>query len=57
MQVGQQVIPFAAQSDRVFTKHQLKNRVELVDDFPNSAEIICSLQVIYIKIYLNIYIN
>lgn len=46
MQLGRQYIPTAAKFDHVFSKKMKKNRVELVSDFPNDAEVITSLQVI-----------
>lgn len=45
MQLGRQFIPTAAKFDHVFSKNMKRNRVELVSDFPNDAEVICSLQV------------
>lgn len=45
MQLGRQFIPTAAKFDHVFSKSMKKNRVELVSDFPNDAEVISSLQV------------
>lgn len=49
MQVRQQYLPIAGRFDQLFSKHQKKNRVELVSDFPkgNDAEVISSLQVSY----------
>lgn len=46
MQLGRQFIPTAAKFDHVFSKTMRRNRVELVSDFPNDAEVISSLQVI-----------
>lgn len=43
--MGHQYIPQAAKFDHVFSKKQKKNRVELVTDFPNDAEVILALQV------------
>lgn len=45
MQLGRQFIPTAAEFDHVFSKSMKKNRVELVSDFPNDAEVISSLQI------------
>lgn len=45
MQLGRQFIPTAAKFDHVFSNTMTKNRVELVSDFPNDAEVISSLQV------------
>lgn len=45
MQLGRQFIPTAAEFDHVFSKNMRKNRVELVSDFPNDAEVISSLQI------------
>lgn len=45
MQLGRQFIPTAAEFDHVFSKSMRKNRVELVSDFPNDAEVISSLQI------------
>lgn len=45
MQLGRQFIPNAARFDHVFAKTMKRNRVELVSDFPNDAEVISSLQV------------
>lgn len=45
MQLGRQFIPTAAEYDHVFSKSMRKNRVELVSDFPNDAEVISSLQI------------
>lgn len=45
MQLGRQFIPTAAKFDHVFSKNMKRNRVELVSDFPNDAEVISSLQV------------
>lgn len=45
MQLGRQFIPTAAKFDRVFSKNMKRNRVELVSDFPNDAEVISSLQI------------
>lgn len=45
MQLEQQFIPTAAKFDNVFSKKMKRNRVELVSDFPNDAEVISSLQV------------
>lgn len=47
MQLGRQFIPTAARYDHVFAKSMKRNRVELVSDFPNDAEVISSLQVLY----------
>lgn len=47
MQLGRQYIPTAAKFDHVFSKKMKRNRVELVSDFPNDAEVITSLQVIF----------
>lgn len=47
MQLGRQFIPTAAKFDHVFSKNMKRNRVELVSDFPNDAEVISSLQVCY----------
>lgn len=43
MQLGRQFIPTAAKFDHVFKMR--KNRVELISDFPNDAEVISSLAV------------
>lgn len=45
MQMGRQFIPTAAEFEHVFSKSMAKNRVELVSDFPNDAEVISSLQI------------
>ncbi|XP_031640601.1 DDB1- and CUL4-associated factor 10 homolog isoform X2 [Contarinia nasturtii] len=45
MQLGRQFIPTAAKFDHVFSKNMKRNRVELVSDFPNDAEVISSLQI------------
>lgn len=45
MQLGRQFIPNAAKYEHVFSKNMKRNRVELVSDFPNDAEVISSLQV------------
>lgn len=45
MQLGRQFIPTAAKFEHVFSKNMKRNRVELVSDFPNDAEVISSLQV------------
>lgn len=45
MQLGRQFLPTAAKFDHVFSKNMKRNRVELVSDFPNDAEVISSLQV------------
>lgn len=45
MQLGRQFIPTAAKFDHVFSKKMKHNRVELVSDFPNDAEVISSLQI------------
>lgn len=45
MQLGRQFIPTAAKFDHMFSKNMKRNRVELVSDFPNDAEVISSLQV------------
>lgn len=45
MQLGRQFIPIAASYDHVFSRRRKRNRVELVSDFPNDAEVISSLQV------------
>lgn len=49
MQLGRQLIPYAAKFDHVFSDDMKKNRVELVSDFPpeNDAEVISSLQVYF----------
>lgn len=47
MQLGRQFIPTAAKFDHVFSKNMKRNRVELVSDFPNDAEVISSLQVYF----------
>lgn len=51
MQLGRQFIPTAAKFDHVFSNTMKKNRVELVSDFPNDAEVISSLQVSAIRMY------
>lgn len=48
MQLGRQFLPTAAEFDHVFSKKMKRNRVELVSDFPNDAEVISSLQVKYV---------
>lgn len=45
MQLGRQFIPSAAKFEHVFSKEMKNNRVELVSDFPNDAEVISSLQI------------
>lgn len=42
---GRQFIPTAAKFEHVFSKNMKRNRVELVSDFPNDAEVISSLQI------------
>lgn len=47
MQLGRQMIPYAAKYNHIFSNQMKKNRVELVSDFPadNDAEVISSLQI------------
>lgn len=53
MQIGNQYLPQAAQYDHIFSKKQLKNRVEFVTDFPpeNDAEVVLALQVVFNDIF------
>lgn len=57
MQIGRQFIPVAADYNYLFKDTRLRNRVELVSDFPNNndAQVISSLQVC--KIILKIFSN
>ncbi|XP_037030882.1 DDB1- and CUL4-associated factor 10 homolog [Bradysia coprophila] len=47
MQLGRQLIPYAASFKHLFSKSVQRNRVELISDFPreNDAEVISSLQI------------
>lgn len=45
MQVSEQNIPSAAKFNKLFSLSQKRNRVELISDFPNNAEVISSLQI------------
>lgn len=53
MQLGRQFLPTAAEFDHVFSKKMKRNRVELVSDFPNDAEVISSLQVKYVILFIH----
>lgn len=45
MQISEQNIPSAAKFNKLFSLDQKRNRVELISDFPNDAEVISSLQI------------
>lgn len=45
MQESEQGIPIAAALNDLFSPHRKTNRVEIISDFPNTAEVISSLQI------------
>lgn len=45
MQESEQNIPIASCSNNLFSPYRKTNRVELISDFPNTAEVISSLQI------------
>lgn len=45
MQLSEQSFPTAQMFNRLFSHSRKRNRIEFIDDFPNEAEIISSLQI------------
>lgn len=45
MQSGDQSFPAATMSNHLFAMSRDRNRIEFIDDFPNQAEVISSLQI------------
>lgn len=45
MQLGHQVFPGATKYNYLFSPNQKRNRIEFIEDFPNEAEVISSLQI------------
>lgn len=45
MQLSEQTFPAATMYNYLFDQNRKRNRVEFVDDFPNDAEVISSIQV------------
>lgn len=45
MQLSEQIFPAATVFNHLFATDRTRNRIEFIDDFPNDAELISSLQI------------
>lgn len=45
MQMNDQTFPVATMFNYLFATERSRNRIEFIDDFPNEAEVISSLQI------------
>lgn len=45
MQLSEQTFPVSTMFNYLFSLERTRNRIEFIDDFPNEAEVISSLQI------------